>query len=564
MNSRAILPGFSFSTDGGAVSRSPKTKYIFVMGGVVSSLGKGIAASSLGSLLKQRGLNVTMLKFDPYLNVDPGTMSPFQHGEVFVTDDGAETDLDLGHYERFLDQNLGRPNNVTAGQIYDAILTKERRGDFLGRTVQVVPHVTNEIKSRVLALAESDPELDVVITEIGGTVGDIEGLPFLESIRQFAFDMGRENCLYVHLTLVPYISAAHEIKTKPTQHSVKDLREIGIQPDILVCRTERPLSTEVKEKIALFCNVAALDVIEARDVESIYEVPLRLHAEGLDQRVVEKLGLDKTSSPDPGDWEHFVRGVLGAERAVTVGIAGKYVDHLDSYKSIIESFIHAGEANGVRVEIRWIDSEKLDDESAAKELEGLDGLLVPGGFGHRGVSGKIAAIKRARGSGLPFLGICLGLQAAVIEVARNLAGMPGADSTEFDPQSPSPVICLMEEQKGMVQMGGTMRLGAYPCDLAEGSLARECYDEASVSERHRHRYEVNNGFREKLEKAGLVFSGLSPDDTLVEMVELPGHPFFIACQFHPELKSRPRRPHPLFRALVAAARKHRHGEVKVS
>ncbi len=564
MNSRAILPGFSFSTDGGAVSRSRKTKYIFVMGGVVSSLGKGIAASSLGSLLKQRGLKVTMLKFDPYLNVDPGTMSPFQHGEVFVTDDGAETDLDLGHYERFLDQNLGRPNNVTAGQIYDAILTKERRGDFLGRTVQVVPHVTNEIKSRVLALAEADPELDVVITEIGGTVGDIEGLPFLESIRQFAFDMGRENCLYVHLTLVPYIGAAHEIKTKPTQHSVKDLREIGIQPDILVCRTERPLLDDVKEKIALFCNVAAPDVIEARDVESIYEVPLRLHAEGLDQRVVEKLGLDDTPAPDPGDWERFVRGVLGAERSVTIGIAGKYVDHLDSYKSIIESFIHAGEANDVRVEIRWIDSERLDEDTVAGELEGLDGLLVPGGFGHRGVSGKIAAIKLAREKGLPFLGICLGLQAAVIEVARNLAGMPGADSTEFDPQSPSPVICLMEEQKGMVQMGGTMRLGAYPCELADGSLARECYDEEAISERHRHRYEVNNGFRDKLEKSGLVFSGLSPDGTLVEMVELPDHPFFIACQFHPELKSRPRRPHPLFRALVAAARKHRHGEVKVS
>ncbi|MBM4118924.1 CTP synthase, partial [bacterium] len=430
------------------------------MGGVVSSLGKGIAASSLGLLLKQRGLRVSMLKFDPYLNVDPGTMSPFQHGEVFVTDDGAETDLDLGHYERFLDQSLGRPNNVTAGQVYDAILTKERRGDFLGRTVQVVPHVTNEIKGRVLTLAERDPELDVVITEIGGTVGDIESLPFLEAARQFVFDKGRENCLYVHLTLVPYISAAREIKTKPTQHSVKDLREIGIQPDLLVCRTERPLSAEVKEKIGLFCNVAARDVIEARDVDSIYEVPLRLHAEGLDRRAVELLGLD-APEPDLSEWERFVAGSRSSVRDVHIGVAGKYVDHLDSYKSIIESFAHAGEANGVRVAIHWIDSERLDAAGAAAALEPLDGLLVPGGFGHRGVEGKIAAIRWARERGLPFLGICLGLQAAVVEYARHVAGLPGADSTEFDPQCAAPVICLMEEQKGMVQMGGTMRLGAY-------------------------------------------------------------------------------------------------------
>ncbi|MEZ4396041.1 MAG: CTP synthase [Candidatus Krumholzibacteriia bacterium] len=543
------------------MSRSHKTKFIFVMGGVVSSLGKGIAASSLGLLLKQRGLRVTMLKFDPYLNVDPGTMSPFQHGEVFVTDDGAETDLDLGHYERFLDQSLGRPNNVTAGQIYDAILTKERRGDFLGRTVQVVPHVTNEIKSRVLLLAERDPELDVVITEIGGTVGDIEGLPFLEAIRQFVFDKGRENCLYVHLTLVPYISAAHEIKTKPTQHSVKDLREIGIQPNLLICRTERPLDEDVKEKIGLFCNVAARDVIEARDVESIYEVPLRLHAEGLDQRVVELLGLE-AAEPELAEWDRFVNGVIGAPDAVTIGVAGKYVDHLDSYKSIIESFIHAGQANDVHVKIRWIDSERLDAAAAKGALEGVDGLLVPGGFGHRGVEGKIAAVRLARESGLPFLGICLGLQAAVIEYARHAAGMPGADSTEFDPQCTAPVICLMEEQKGMVKMGGTMRLGAYPCQLQPGSRAAECYGgEASISERHRHRYEVNNGFREKLERAGLVFSGLSPDGQLVEMIELPQHPFFVACQFHPELKSRPGRPHPLFRSLVAAARARRLGDV---
>ncbi len=545
------------------MSRSQKTKYIFVTGGVVSSLGKGIAAASLGLLLRQRGLNVTMLKFDPYLNVDPGTMSPFQHGEVFVTDDGAETDLDLGHYERFLDRSLGRPNNVTAGQIYDAILTKERRGDFLGRTVQVVPHVTGEIKSRVLQLAEDDPELDVVITELGGTVGDIEGLPFVESIRQFAFDMGRENCLYVHLTLVPYISAAHEIKTKPTQHSVKDLREIGIQPDLLLCRTERPLSTDVKDKIALFCNVASQDVIEARDVESIYEVPLHLRAEGLDQRVIEKLGIE-ASEPELTEWRRYVDGVLGAPRELCIGVAGKYVDHLDSYKSIIESFIHAGAANEVRVTIRWINSENLDGEKVADELDGLDGLLIPGGFGHRGVEGKIAAIRYARESGLPFLGICLGLQAAVVELARNKAGMPGANSSEFDPQSPAPVICLMEEQKGMVQMGGTMRLGAYPCELREGSLARECYEAENISERHRHRYEVNNGFREKLEQAGLAFSGLSPDGQLVEMIELPEHPFFVACQFHPELKSRPGRPHPLFKSLVAAAKRHQDTKVKSS
>ena len=542
--------------------RARKTKYIFVMGGVVSSLGKGIAASSLGLLLKQRGLRVSMLKFDPYLNVDPGTMSPFQHGEVFVTDDGAETDLDLGHYERFLDQDLARLNNVTAGQIYDAILTKERRGDFLGRTVQVVPHVTNEIKSRVLMLAERDPELDVVITEVGGTVGDIESLPFLEAIRQFVFDKGREHCLYVHLTLVPYISAAHEIKTKPTQHSVKDLREIGIQPHLLICRTERPLSVEVKEKIGLFCNVAARDVIEARDVESIYEVPLRLHAEGLDRRAVELLGLE-TPEPDLADWDRFVAGVQDRSREVAIGIAGKYVDHLDSYKSIIESFTHAGVANGVRVAIHWIDSERLDAASAAAALEPLDGLLVPGGFGHRGVEGKIAAIHLARERGLPFLGICLGLQAAVIEFARYAAGLADADSTEFDPQCAAPVICLMEEQKGMVQMGGTMRLGAYPCRLTPGSRAHACYQAEETSERHRHRYELNNTYREKLSRAGMVFSGLSPDGQLVEMLELPEHPFFLGCQFHPELKSRPRRPHPLFRALVAAARAHRYGEVRV-
>jgi len=542
------------------VAAKSGTQFIFVMGGVVSSLGKGIASASLGLLLKKQGLKVTLLKLDPYLNVDPGTMSPFQHGEVYVTDDGAETDLDLGHYERFLDQALAHENNVTAGQIYDAILTKERRGDYLGRTVQVIPHVTGEIKSRILRLAESDPDLDMVITEIGGTVGDIESLPFLEAIRQFPFDRGRQDVLYIHLTLVPYIEAAGEIKTKPTQHSVNKLREIGIQPGILLCRTRRPLDDDVKEKIGLFCNVTPEEVIEARDVESIYEVPLRLHAQGLDRQVMEHFGREYRE-PDLGDWEEMVRGMISATEQVEIGVVGKYVHHHDSYKSIVESFIHSGQANRVRVGIRWIDSEELGAGNVAERLAGLDGVLVPGGFGVRGVEGKIAAIRLAREKGLPFLGICLGLQAAVIEFARNEAGMPEADSTEFKSQSPSPVICLMEEQKGLSQMGGTMRLGSYPCQLSEGSLAMECYGEKVVQERHRHRYEVNNQFRGKLEAAGLRLSGLSPGGELVEMIELPGHPFFIASQFHPELKSRPGRPHPLFRELVAAARKY--GKTKV-
>ncbi len=543
------------------MAQKGKTQFIFVMGGVVSSLGKGIAAASLGLLLKKQGLNVTLLKLDPYLNVDPGTMSPFQHGEVFVTDDGAETDLDLGHYERYLDQALGRDNNVTAGQIYDAILTKERRGDFLGRTVQVIPHVTGEIKNRILRLVEADPELDVVITEVGGTVGDIEGLPFLEAIRQFPFDMGRDNVLYIHLTLVPWIEAAGEIKTKPTQHSVNKLREIGIQPGILMCRTQRPLDEDVKEKIGLFCNVAPEEVIEARDVESIYEVPLRLHAQGLDRQVMEQLGRDY-EEPDLSGWESMVRGMLSATRKVEIGVVGKYVNHHDSYKSIIESFIHAGQANDARVKIRWVDSESLDEENVDERLEGLDGVLVPGGFGVRGVEGKIAAVKYARENEVPYLGICLGLQAAVIEYARNKAGMPEAHSTEFRAQTPAPVICLMEEQKGLSQMGGTMRLGSYPCELASGSLSRESYGEQLIHERHRHRYEVNNQYRDKLEAAGLKLSGLSPGGELVEMVELEGHPFFVASQFHPELKSRPGRPHPLFRGLVSAALKHSAAKVE--
>jgi len=543
------------------VAQKGKTQFIFVMGGVVSSLGKGIASASLGLLLKKQGLKVTLLKLDPYLNVDPGTMSPFQHGEVYVTDDGAETDLDLGHYERFLDQALSRDNNVTAGQIYDAILTKERRGDFLGRTVQVIPHVTNEIKARIMRLVERNPELDVVITEVGGTVGDIEGLPFLESIRQFPFDRGRQNILYIHLTLVPWIAAAGEIKTKPTQHSVNKLREIGIQPGILLCRTQRPLAEEVKDKIGLFCNVLPEEVIEARDVESIYEVPLRLHAQGLDRQVMEQLGREYRE-PDLADWEKMVRGMLSASRRVEIGVVGKYVDHHDSYKSIIEAFIHAGQSNDVAVDVRWVDSEALSPENAEEKLAGLHGILVPGGFGVRGVEGKIAAVRFARERGIPYLGICLGLQAAVIEYARAKAGLPEAHSTEFRSQSPAPVICLMEEQKGLSQMGGTMRLGSYPCALEPGSLAHRCYGEDLIHERHRHRYEVNNQFREKLEAAGMRLSGLSPDGDLVEMVELPDHPFFIAVQFHPELKSRPGGSHPLFRELVAAALKFSGSKVK--
>ncbi len=543
------------------MAQKGKTQFIFVMGGVVSSLGKGIASASLGLLLKKQGLNVTLLKLDPYLNVDPGTMNPFQHGEVYVTDDGAETDLDLGHYERYLDQALGRDNNVTAGQIYDSILTKERRGDFLGRTVQVIPHVTGEIKNRIMRLVERDPELDVVITEVGGTVGDIEGLPFLEAIRQFPFDQGRDNILYIHLTLVPWIEAAGEIKTKPTQHSVNKLREIGIQPSILLCRTQRPLDDEVKDKIGLFCNVTPEEVIEARDVESIYEVPLRLHAQGLDRQVMEQLGR-VYQEPDLSSWEEMVRGMLSAPEPLEIGVVGKYVNHHDSYKSIIEAFIHAGQVNGARVKIRWVDSEAITDANVEERLVGLDGILVPGGFGVRGVEGKISAVRHARENKIPFLGICLGLQAAVIEYARNKSGMPEADSTEFNPQTPAPVICLMEEQKGLSQMGGTMRLGSYPCELAQGSLASRCYGEDLIKERHRHRYEVNNQYREKLEAAGLKLSGLSPNGELVEMVELSDHPFFVASQFHPELKSRPGRPHPLFRELVAAARKHARAKVE--
>ncbi len=532
-----------------------RTKYIFITGGVVSSLGKGIASSSIGLLLKQRGLNVILQKFDPYINVDPGTMSPFQHGEVYVTDDGAETDLDLGHYERFIDRDLSQRSNVTTGQIYEAVINREREGGYLGRTVQVVPHITDEIKYRIRLAAENGDDVDVVITEIGGTTGDIEGLPFLEAIRQFRLDMGKENCLYIHLTLITYIKAAQELKTKPTQHSVKGLREIGIQPDILLCRTEHPLNQEIKGKIALFCNVDEEAVIEARDAPSIYQVPLSFNKEGLDDLIVEKLGLE-TPPPDLKEWEEMVHKIYSTKEDVEIAICGKYVHLVDAYKSIIESFIHSGVANDVNVNIKWVDTEKVEKEGPEAYLEKVDGILVPGGFGDRGIEGKIAAVEYARENGIPFLGICLGLQCAVIEFARNACGLD-AGSSEFDPDVPHPVIDLMLEQRSRSKMGGTMRLGSYPCVIQKDTLAYRLYGVEEIGERHRHRWEVNIDYRETLEKHGLVVSGLSPDGDLVEIIEFPSHPFFIACQFHPELKSRPQRAHPLFKGLVGAAKERK-------
>ena len=533
-----------------------KTKYIFVTGGVVSSLGKGIAASSIGLLLKQRGLNVVLQKFDPYINVDPGTMSPFQHGEVYVTDDGAETDLDLGHYERFIDRDLSQRSNVTTGQIYEAVINREREGGYLGRTVQVVPHITDEIKARIRLAAENGDAVDVVITEIGGTTGDIEGLPFLEAVRQFRLNHGRENCLNVHLTLVPYIKAARELKTKPTQHSVKALLEIGIQPDILICRTERPLSHDIRAKIALFCNVEEREVIEARDVTSIYQVPLMFHKEELDDIVCEKLGLT-CPPPDLTDWEKMVEKIYSMTESVEIAMCGKYIHLHDAYKSIIESFTHAGVANDVHVNIQWIDTEKIEQEGADAHLAGIHGILVPGGFGDRGIEGKIAAIRYAREHKIPFLGICLGLQVAVIEFARDVCGLADAHSSEFNPDTPHPVIDLMLEQRSRTKMGGSMRLGAYPCHIVEGSLAHRLYGTLDIEERHRHRYEVNNAYRKRLTDAGMAISGVSPDGELVEMIEIQEQPFFVGCQFHPELKSRPNRAHPLFRGLVGAAKTYK-------
>ncbi len=526
------------------------TKFIFVTGGVVSSLGKGIAAASLGRLLVERGLRVTMMKFDPYINVDPGTMSPFQHGEVFVTDDGAETDLDLGHYERFIDRPLSQQNNVTTGRVYLNVITKERRGEYLGSTVQVIPHITDEIKS---ALRRVAPENDVVLVEIGGTVGDIESLPFLEAIRQFRHDVGRDNALFVHLTLVPFIAAAGEVKTKPTQHSVRELMEIGIQPDVLICRTERPLSEDVKRKIALFCNVEFGAVIESRDVRTIYQIPLSFAEQGLDDLVCRKLGLTATE-PDLTVWNMMVQRIIDPPSTVRIAVVGKYTDYADSYKSVQEALIHGGIANDVGVEISWTSSDLFTDEATARTLmSGFDGLLVPGGFGVRGVEGMVDAIKAAREGNTPFFGICLGMQVAIIEFARNVVGLDDSNSSEFAPECGNAVVSLMESQQHVQDMGGTMRLGAYPCRLRPGSKAADIYGVPEISERHRHRYEVSNQFRDLFQEKGMRLSGLSPDASLVEMIELPDHPHFVACQFHPELKSRPTRPHPLFAAFVAAA-----------
>jgi len=530
------------------------TKYIFVTGGVVSSLGKGIAAASLGRLLVERGLRVTIQKFDPYINVDPGTLSPFQHGEVFVTDDGAETDLDLGHYERFIDTSLSQANNVTTGRIYQDVITKERRGDFLGATVQVIPHITDEIKAAIRRLA---PNQDVVITEVGGTVGDIESLPFLEAIRQFRQDVGRENAIFIHLTLVPFIGAAGELKTKPTQHSVRELMEIGIQPDILICRTDRPLPEELKRKIALFTNVDVAGVIEARDVATIYEVPLMFHQQRLDDLVVAKLGL-AVPEPDLGPWRAMVERIKQPRNGrVRIAVVGKYTALVDAYKSVQEALIHGGIANDVGVDIHWIASESFEDGQSADRLAAYDGLLIPGGFGVRGVEGMVEAIDWARVNGLPFFGICLGLQCAVIAYARRVCGLEGSHSVEFARDAADPVICLMDSQRQVTELGGTMRLGAYPCRLQPGSLAHRAYGTLEISERHRHRYEVNNAYREILEAHGFRITGVSPDGALVEVVELPDHPWFLGVQFHPELKSRPMRPHPLFASFIRAAMERR-------
>lgn len=527
-----------------------KVKLIFVTGGVVSSLGKGITASALGLLLKQRGYKVTIQKFDPYINVDPGTMSPFQHGEVYVTEDGAETDLDLGHYERFLDVNMTKANNTTTGQIYYDVISKERRGDFLGATVQVIPHITDEIKSRMLKLADLG-DYDVIITEIGGTVGDIESLPFIEAMRQLMLQFGKASTLNIHVTLVPYISSAGEVKTKPTQHSVKNLLELGIQPDVLICRSERKLSQEIKEKIALFCNVDSKSVFTAYDCSSIYEVPLVLYEQKLDEIVLNRLHLP-VKKIKLNSWESYVNSVLKPKQQTTIALVGKYTEHLDAYKSILEAFIHAGAENESKVIVKPIAAESLEFGNVSEILEDINGILVPGGFGERGIEGKISAIKFARENKIPFFGICLGMQCAIIEFARNVCGLKNAHSSEFK-KTKQAVIDLMPEQKSIRNMGATMRLGSYPCLLLEKSLAFKAYGVKYIYERHRHRYEVNNKFRNVLQGNGLIFSGLSPNNELVEMIELGDHPWFVACQFHPELKSRATKSHPLFREFVRAS-----------
>jgi len=531
------------------------SKHIFVTGGVVSSLGKGLTSASIGMLLEHRGLRVRMQKLDPYINVDPGTMSPYQHGEVYVLDDGSETDLDLGHYERFTNSRLDRHSNYTTGQIYQSVIEKERRGEFLGQTVQVIPHVTNEIKD---ALAKpAGPDVDVVITEIGGTVGDIESQPFLEAIRQFSLDVGKENCLYIHLTLVPYLKAADELKTKPTQHSVGLLRQIGIQPDILICRTERSLGRDERQKIALFCNVPVEAVIEEKDKDfSVYEVPVSLEEHGLCELIVDRLKLP-AGPLVLDDWYELLHRLRNPEHEVNIAVVGKYSEHRDAYKSIYEALDHGGIAHRVQVRAQRIHSQAVEREGAERLLSGVDGLLVPGGFGERGIEGKVEAIRFARERGLPFLGICLGMQCAVIEFARNVVGLERANSTEFDKDNPHPVICLLDEQRSITRMGGTMRLGAHPARLAPGSVAAECYGTETISERHRHRYEFNNEYRRQFAACGMEVTGTSPDGGLVEIVEIPEHPWFVAVQFHPEFKSQPIRPHPLFAGFVGAALRRR-------
>ena len=538
-----------------------QTKYIFVTGGVVSSLGKGLAAASIGCLMESRGASVTLMKLDPYINVDPGTMSPFQHGEVFVTDDGAETDLDLGHYERFTNASMSQANNWTSGRIYLSVIEKERRGDYLGKTIQVIPHITDEIKMAIRALADKD-QPDVLICEIGGTVGDIESLPFMEAIRQMGNEEGRNNVMFVHVTLVPYIAAAGELKTKPTQHSVRELREIGIAPDVLLCRSDRPLSLELRKKIALFCNVDESAVISALDVGTIYEVPLALHEQELDSLIVKSLDMeDRFPTAELKDWRELVSTIKEpSEGSVKIGIIGKYVELEDSYKSLREALTHAGVANNLRVKVEWFESENLMKEGWEADLQDFDAILVPGGFGKRGVAGMIRAIKYARKSRTPYFGICLGMQTASIEFARNVCGIKDADSTEFNEESPDPVIFKLRDLVDVEELGGTMRLGAWECELKEGSLAREIYgDQPKISERHRHRYEFNPAYRDRLEEAGLIFSGTSPNKKFVEMIELPKdiHPFFVACQFHPEYKSKPLKAHPLFDSFVRAAWRNR-------
>ena len=527
------------------------TKYIFVTGGVVSSLGKGIVAASVGRVLKNRGLKVTLQKFDPYLNVDPGTMSPYQHGEVFVTEDGAETDLDLGHYERFIDVNLGQYSNVTAGRVYSSIIEKERRGDYLGGTVQVIPHVTNEIKSRVLLAGESS-DADVVITEIGGTTGDIESLPFLEAIRQIRSDLGRENVCFIHCTLLPYIKAAGEMKTKPTQQSVKELRGLGIQPDIIVVINELALNDELRAKISLFCDIPKQNVIESRDVSNLYQLPVNLKAQKIDDIVLKHFGLTAPEA-DMTEWLSLVDRVDNLKENVRIALVGKYVELHDAYISVVESLKHAGYKHNAKVKIDWIQSEDITEENVHEYLKDADGILVPGGFGDRGVEGKITTIKYARENNVPFFGICLGMQLAAVEFARNVCGLTGAHSSELDPNTPYPIINLLADQENVVEMGGTLRLGSYPCTLAEGSVAHKEYGEINITERHRHRYEFNNFYRDRLTDKGMVLSGVSPDGKLVEIVEIPEHPWFVAGQFHPEFKSRPEKAHPLFAGFIKAS-----------